>query len=148
MKYLATVLFAMTLLWVGGAIANENGGMGAIKNKPIVIEGGESARMTVVFTHKSHRNIGVSCIHCHHDSSSNTPYSSCRECHSTPGARERDPLSMFMAFHSRETNRSCYGCHVQLAEQDPQKYPRFKGCQPCHMSPQARAAAAAAKEAK
>ena len=146
MKYLAAFLVALTLLWIGGAQANESKGLG-IKNSPIVIEGGESQRMTVVFNHKSHRNIGVSCKNCHHETSGDTPFSSCREdCHATPGARERDPMSMFMAFHAKGTDRSCYGCHSRLAAESPAKYPQFKGCRPCHMSPQAREAAAAAKK--
>ena len=143
MKYLATLLFVLSLLWVVGAQAGESQGLGAIKNNPIVIEGGTSKRMTVTFVHKSHRNIGVSCKHCHHETSSDVPYSSCREaCHSTPGARERDPMSMFMAFHARDTDRSCLGCHSQLAAKDPAKYPQFNGCRPCHMTPEARAAEA------
>ena len=50
-------------------------------------------------------------------------------------------MSLFMAYHSPDTDRSCYGCHRKLAG----KYPNFKGCRPCHMSPQAREAAAAKK---
>ena len=145
MKYLTTLLFVMALMWVGDAHARNPKGIFKIIRNPIEIEGGESSRMNVMFRHQSHQGKGIACKHCHHETSSETLYSSCRdECHATPGARERDPMSMFMAFHARETDRSCYGCHSQLAEKEPDKYPNFKGCRPCHMSPQAREAAATA----
>lgn len=144
MKYLTALLLTLAFLWAGDAQAREvsKGIMKIIKN-PMEIKGGESSRMNVMFRHQSHQGKGIACKHCHHESSSDTAYSSCtQECHATPGARERDTMSMFMAFHARETDRSCYGCHTQLAEKDPKKYSSFKGCRPCHMSPQARETAA------
>ena len=150
MKYLTALLFALPLIWAGGAQAAESEEtMGKIKNNPIEIAGGTSPRMTVIFSHKSHSGKGISCKNCHHESSSDTAFSSCTEaCHATPGARERDPMSMFMAFHAKNTDRSCYGCHSRLAEKSPALYPGFKGCRPCHMTPAARADAEAAKKAK
>ncbi|MDR2488164.1 MAG: cytochrome c3 family protein [Desulfovibrio sp.] len=142
MKYLIILLLAAACIWTGDLRAGEPKKMGAIKNKPIVIEGGSSKRMTVVFSHRSHRDIG--CIHCHHETSSDVPFSSCREdCHAEPGARERDPMSMFMAFHSKASDRSCLGCHSKLAAEVPSKYPALQGCRPCHRSGQARQTAAA-----
>ncbi len=147
MRYVTTVLLAFALLWGVCAQAGDGQGKAQIKNNPITIEGGESERMTVIFSHRAHRNIGVNCLNCHHETSTDFRYSACRDCHSEPGARERDPMSMFMAFHAKETDRSCYGCHSRLSAEDPKKYPAFKGCQPCHMGPKAREAAAAAKKA-
>lgn len=144
MKYMITLLFALAVLWAVAAQASEPKGV-AKTRRPIAIEGGTSPRMTVMFTHKTHTGSGIKCQHCHHESSGTSPYSSCREaCHSIPGARERDPMSMFMAFHSGDTDRSCYGCHSSLALKDPQKYPDFYGCRPCHMSPEASEEAAGA----
>ena len=141
MRYLATFLVILAFVWVGEARADKP--KESIKNSPILIEGGSSQRMSVVFSHKSHANKGFSCKTCHHESSEKSPFSSCREaCHSTPGASERDPMSMYMAFHAKGTNRSCYGCHSMLAEQNPGAYPSFKGCRPCH-SAESRAAAEA-----
>ena len=142
MRYLT--LFLVALLFAGAAVAQSaEPRKGSPKNYPILIEGGESSRMSVVFSHKTHKGKGFTCKQCHHESSSSTPYSSCTEdCHATPGARERDPMSMFMAFHSKESDRSCYGCHNMLAEKHPGAYPSFKGCRPCH-STQARLDAAA-----
>lgn len=147
MRYLATLLVVLTFIWVVDAQARDSKGIGSIKNSPILIEGGESERMSVIFSHSSHRDKGFNCKTCHHESSSNTPYSSCRECHSTTGAGERDEMSMFMAFHAKGTDRSCYGCHNKLAEQHPARYASFQGCKPCH-STTARAAALEALEAQ
>jgi len=131
MKYLTALLVMLTFVLAGNAQGGDPG-PGAIKNNPIVIEGGASKRMSVIFSHKSHKSKGFNCLQCHHESSSNSPYSSCRDCHSEPGAQERDPMSMFMAFHAKDTDRSCYGCHTMLAEKHPNAYPSFKGCRPCH----------------
>ncbi len=60
------------------------------------------------------------------------------DCHSIKGARERDPMSMVMAYHDPGSDRSCYGCHKKEAA----RHPEFRGCRPCHISPMARAAAA------
>lgn len=147
MKYLITLLFALGLACAGFAHAKEARSPSKIKNNPIVLEGGKSKLMSVVFSHKAHYGKGFSCITCHHESSTDTPYSSCRDCHSEPGANERDPMSMFMAFHAKGTNRSCYGCHTMLVEKNPGGYPLFKGCRPCHTPGSAdKAAAVAAKQ--
>jgi hypothetical protein len=133
MRHLTILLFALAVLAGGVAQADESGKPGRIKNNPIIIKGGESRLMSVVFSHKSHRDKGFNCKNCHHESSADIPYSSCREeCHAVPGARERDSMSMFMSFHARGTDRSCYGCHSRLAAESPDSYPAFKGCQPCH----------------
>ncbi len=148
MKYLTALLVMLAFVWVGDAQADDHKKMWATKNKPILIEGSTSPRMSVVFSHNTHRNIGFYCKTCHHESSSDLPYSSCRDtCHTITGARERDPMSMFMAFHAKDTNRSCYGCHSMLAEKSPSDYPSFKGCRPCHTS-ENQAAETAAKSVK
>ena len=148
MRYLTTLLVVLAFVCVGAAQAGEPT-KSTIKNNPIVIEGGTSPRMTVVFSHKTHRDKGFSCKTCHHESSADIPYSSCREeCHSTPGARERDSMSMFMAFHAKGTDRSCYGCHTMLAEKAPGAYPSFKGCRPCHSSKAREEVAASLKGTK
>lgn len=148
MKYLVICLFAFSLFWAYGAQASAPlVKLGDKIKAPIEIEGGTSPLMTVVFEHKNHTGKGFSCTQCHHIRVNNYAYTTCRSegCHETPGARDTDTMSMFAAFHSRETDRSCYGCHSKLSAENPDKYPSFQGCRPCHMSPQARAEAAAAK---
>ena len=141
MQYLFIALFAFSLLCGGPVQAGESRGNLSNIKKPIELNGGTSKRMFVTFNHSSHK--GVKCRTCHHEGLPKDRYASCtnEECHSIKGARERDTMSLFMAYHSPDTDRSCYGCHRKLAG----KYPNFKGCRPCHMSPQAREAAAAKK---
>ena len=139
MKHFVVALFVVSLLCAVQAQAQEKRGNLETIRKSIELNDGSSKRMHVMFRHASHK--GVKCRACHHEGLPGNRYASCtsEECHSIKGARERDPMSLFMAYHSQDTERSCYGCHRKLAG----KYPNFKGCRPCHMSPQARAAAAA-----
>lgn len=144
MKYLALLMLVLAAIWVPAALADSPlERLGETIKTPIEIEGSSSPRFNVTFLHETHKGKGFGCAHCHHDRSEGSSFVSCRDenCHATPGPRERDIDSMFMAFHSSETDRSCYGCHTKLANENPEKYPSFKNCQPCHMSPQSRAAA-------
>ncbi len=140
MKYLTEYL--MALLVAFACVFAGNPGYGATeadplarKKAPIVLEGGTSPLLSVVFEHTAHR--GIACLICHHDSSTDREYSTCRseDCHITPGARERDPESLFMAFHARGEG-SCYGCHAIRATADPLLYPQFRNCLPCHSGPE------------
>ena len=147
MKYLATLLFAMLCLWANDAqAADPLKNLGQLIKKPMTIKASSSERMNVVFEHKYHQGKGFGCATCHHEKLDGNSYVSCANdaCHSEPGPRERDTMSMFMAFHSGDTDRSCYGCHTKLAAENPDKYKKFDGCRPCHMSPQARQTVAAA----
>lgn len=101
-------------------------------DKPMLLDAGTSQRMYVVFNHSSHKKIA--CRTCHHEGLPGNRYASCtnEECHSLKGASERDPMSVYMAYHAQDTDRSCYGCHKPLAG----KYPGFKGCSPCHQTMQ------------
>lgn len=97
-------------------------------DKPILLDAGQSKRMYVTFNHSSHKKIA--CRTCHHEGLPGNRYAPCtnKECHALTGASERDPMSVYMAYHAPDTDRSCYGCHKPLAG----KYPNFKGCRPCH----------------
>ena len=97
-------------------------------NKPILLDAGKLKRMYVTFNHSSHQDIA--CRTCHHEGLPGNRYAACTSegCHSLPGASERSPMSVFMAYHAPGTDRSCYGCHKPLGG----KYPNFHGCSPCH----------------
>lgn len=97
-------------------------------DKPIELDAGKSPRMYVIFNHSSHKD--VACRTCHHEGLPENRYAPCTSegCHSLQGASSRNPMSVYMAYHAHGTDRSCYGCHKQLAG----KYPDFKGCSPCH----------------
>lgn len=115
-----------------------------VLRQPIDMNYGASPRFAVIFNHNTHKS--VKCKTCHHIKTANGKrFVNCtvEGCHSTPGARLRNPESMFMAYHARDTDRSCYGCHKMEAA----KYPQFKGCRPCHMSMLTRQQQAAEKVA-
>lgn len=137
---LAVVAFALVFsvnVWADAGRPN-------LKNldKPILLDDGVSKRMGVVFNHKSHKS--VKCVTCHHEGLPGNRYASCTnsECHAITGPAERDPMSVYMAYHAPDTDRSCYGCHKSLAG----KYPSFKGCQPCHRTPAQKLAVEAAAQ--
>lgn len=138
MKHFATLLFALTCLLAGNVQAAEPlKNLGEILKQPIVIKASTLNYMDVTFNHKSHMGNGFGCTTCHHERLDGSSYASCASdsCHSEPGPRERDTMSMFMAYHAGDTDRSCYGCHTKLAAENPDKYAQFNGCRPCHVSP-------------
>lgn len=107
--------------------------------QPLLLANGTAPRMHVTFLHTDHK--GITCMHCHHNMSSEGRYVPCTTCHCTPGVRERAPISMFMAFHAGDSAHSCISCHRQLVAKAPEKYALpFRGCRPCHMSPASRKA--------
>lgn len=143
MKYITiTLLAAAMCLWSAVPQARSIREMTQEIKQPMELKAGTSERMHVMFPHTAHR--GVSCMQCHHEMGETGRYVACTECHATPGAKERDPMSMYMAFHAKGTDRSCYGCHARMVEAYPAKYgQKFAGCRPCHMSPGLRKAAQA-----
>lgn len=128
MKYIAAAVILASALGAGQAFAEEGPARKGVLKTPIELRSGASDHMHVIFRHTSHK--GVKCAFCHHASPSDKPYVSCttEECHSLKGARERDTMSVFMAYHSRESERSCYSCHKARSAE----HPEFTGCRPCH----------------
>lgn len=127
------------LVLVFGCVANITHGRNLMDlNKPMELNAGKSPKMFVTFNHSSHKS--VACRTCHHMGLPGNRYATCTnaQCHALNGASERSPMSVYMAYHAPNTDRSCYGCHKTLKG----KYPSFKGCQPCHMTPQGRKQAA------
>lgn len=100
--------------------------------EPILLNYGASPRLSVVFNHNTHKS--VKCRTCHHiKDAQGKRFVNCtiQECHSLKGSRGRDPMSAFMAYHAKGTDKSCYGCHLE----ERASHPSFRGCQPCHMGP-------------
>lgn len=101
--------------------------------KPLSLTVEDTPDLSVVFRHDSHK--GVSCALCHHKPRcvichygpdlQQSPYASCSMagCHPDEG-RSKDGMSRFMSFHKRDSERSCFGCHVKEGKVD--------GCRPCH----------------
>lgn len=104
--------------------------------KPIVLESTVSPLLNVTFNHRTH--MSVPCQTCHHAEGSAGKFTPCRECHDQPGPRNQDVDSQFQAFHAKNSDRSCYGCHTKMAEANPKAFPHFTNCRPCHMSDAAR----------
>lgn len=98
--------------------------------KPILLNYGAYPQLYVTFNHDTHKT--VKCRTCHHIADEQGKrFVKCtrEECHSLKGAKQRDPLSAFMAYHARDMDRSCYGCH----QMERATHASFRGCQPCHM---------------
>ena len=139
MKYVSLLLLTLMVMWCGDAQARDMREMAHMIKQPMEIKGGTSERMNVMFPHGAHR--ATNCMQCHHEVGPEGRYVACTQCHSKPGPRERDPMSMFMAFHAKEDTRSCVGCHKKTMEKNQDNYgARFKGCRPCHMTSGARQA--------
>jgi hypothetical protein len=94
--------------------------------------------LSVKFSHDVH-TATIGCDTCHHlprcaichykPTEKQSPWASCSSpgCHPDVG-RSQDPHSRFMAFHTRESDRSCFGCHTARAEEQGVS----QGCLPCH----------------
>ncbi|MDO5536508.1 MAG: cytochrome c3 family protein [Desulfovibrionaceae bacterium] len=140
MKRVLLLLSALFLLGAGTAQADVKEIAKGMK-EPIVLESTVSPLLNVTFNHRSH--MAVPCKTCHHEEADNGHFVSCRSCHSEPGPRNKDEMSQFQAFHAKDTDRSCYGCHQKMHEARPADFPHFTNCRPCHMSDKAREAARA-----
>ena len=102
---------------IGGAATWAVAGDAKAPDKPIELKSSEHKKMWVKFNHATHES--VECDVCHHAAPSDAKdaYVSCgasEECHSLKGTRERDPQSLFWAYHTKNSERSCYGCHTAM----------------------------------
>lgn len=100
---------------------------------PLELKSEKTPRLSVQFSHKDHAS--VNCDTCHHrprcaichfsPRERYSPDASCSMagCHPDMG-NSREPMSRFIAFHKRDSERSCYGCHLKEGRTD--------GCKPCH----------------
>ncbi len=103
----------------------------------------DSPSLNVNFNHTSHKD--VACDFCHHkprcgichysqalDKSPSSSCSTAEGCHMEVG-KSQEPASRFMAFHKKNSTRSCMGCH----RSHQVEFPQFSGCKPCHPNPNA-----------
>ncbi|MBQ7618284.1 MAG: cytochrome c3 family protein [Desulfovibrio sp.] len=99
-------------------------------SKPMTIQAKTTHPFAVVFNHTSHK--GQECQSCHHKKSETGDYAPCRQCHQDQG-RSTDQKSLYNAFHSKKSARSCLKCHRTLLVENPGRYGRsFANCKPCH----------------
>ncbi|WP_300848284.1 cytochrome c3 family protein, partial [uncultured Bilophila sp.] len=88
--------------------------IGKVIRNPLTLEASRNPKMNVVFNHATHKR--VRCQTCHHEQPSDisAKYVGCgasEECHYIKGSKERDVQSLFWAYHTKNTERSCYGWH-------------------------------------
>jgi hypothetical protein len=63
----------------------------------------------VAFNHRAHESKTADCISCHHKS-----LQRCGECHTEPGDKKGDFVTLETAMHRTQTKESCMGCHRQV----------------------------------
>jgi len=137
MKHIVLLLAALALVLAQGtADARDVKEIGKAMSKPIELHNSADRHFHTTFNHKTHQE--VPCATCHHEEGSSGIYSPCSECHATAGPREKDPMSVYQAFHSKH-ERSCLSCHKRLLNSDPKRFALFRGCRPCHISPKGQA---------
>ena len=134
MKAILSLSLLLSLCICGGAQASP-GFESKVKypQGPVALEVKDTPELSVMFDHKAHGEVGCTVCHhkprcaiCHYNpKDKQSPYASCSAagCHQDEG-RSLDPQSRFMAFHDRDSARSCFGCHVAEGRTD--------GCRPCH----------------
>jgi hypothetical protein len=74
---------------------------------------------TVPFPHREHESATASCRGCHHET-----LKSCTDCHTLPGEKEGEGVTLRTAMHVMTSTHSCIGCH------DLQK--EHQKCAGCH----------------
>lgn len=131
MKYIALLVLAVGLCVASPAQAGNMKMMADTIKKPMTIKA-KKPLLNVVFNHTSHR--GINCFTCHHmKDEQKGRYIPCGECHALTGRDTKDPMSMFMAAHTKGSKHSCYSCHTDLTTRAPDTYAKvFYNCRPCH----------------
>lgn len=95
-------------------------------------DGWVTNRAGVPFSHELHDADGtVACVTCHHEwDGEGEPLGCASEgCHVSES--RRDPMSFYGAFHDRNSERSCVGCH-RTAQRESDARPPVS-CNGCHV---------------
>lgn len=95
-------------------------------------EGVESTQPQVTFPHLNHA-MEYGCAACHHQWEPDTEASpaKCFECHSNTKERTGED-SYFAAFHDRQAETSCLGCHMTTSRDEDSSSGPLK-CNECHI---------------
>jgi len=132
MTNLRTIVLA-TLLVVGSAMA-------AVAETPMPesvtlsvkqFEGYTPKKGDVTFNHASHMHIA--CLDCHHTVADTYTFQGCMSagCHDDITNRT-EVNSIYRTFHTtKDTTKSCVGCHGELRRQGPSDAPL--NCNSCHV---------------
>lgn len=92
-------------------------------------KGMEAAKSPVDFPHGRHTGAVADCTACHHTWDGKAEIKACGSagCHDQPGKKGEN--AYYTAFHAKNTNRSCLGCH-KTAKKDGKPAP--VSCKQCH----------------
>ncbi|MFW5752111.1 MAG: cytochrome c3 family protein [bacterium] len=95
------------------------------------LEEGERTLPVITFDHLSHA-MDYGCATCHHkwDPATEAAPTDCFDCHSNTEER-KGPDSYFAAFHDRQSEFSCVGCHA-VANQEDESLGAPIRCNDCH----------------
>ena len=138
MKKVLSLSFIVPLFFCASAQAKSMDVKTPYPKQELTLTVEDTPDLSVKFSHEVHAE-SIGCDTCHHaprcvichykPTETQSPWASC----STPGChpdvgRSSDPNSRFMAFHERDSDRSCFGCHTARAEEQGIS----QGCLPCH----------------
>ncbi|WP_272700717.1 cytochrome c3 family protein [Desulfovibrio sp. Fe33] len=92
--------------------------------------GMEATKSLVDFPHGRHVKADMECATCHHtwDGKSEIKGCSASGCHDQPGKKEA--TAFYSAFHAKNTDKSCLGCHKIVKKRDGKPVPI--SCKQCH----------------
>jgi hypothetical protein len=94
----------------------------------------------VAFDHGRHEGHTDRCATCHHQG-----LQKCGDCHSVTGRPEGGGVTLEQAFHARNSEHSCVGCHQRVVMADKRcagchqaltEVPSPQSCPRCHIGPQ------------
>ncbi|MEF2230535.1 MAG: cytochrome c3 family protein [Pseudodesulfovibrio sp.] len=116
------VLLAASLAWAGPMAPDD------MRLAPPA--GWPSTKPCVEFSHASHSDAKIDCTICHHTWDGKGPIQSCSAagCHDQQG--KTGPQALYAAFHAKDAQSSCLGCHKTANARDGANLP--VGCKDCH----------------
>lgn len=122
-------VFLAFLLCVGSAYAAPVTMPGDLMIK--VPEGMKAKKAEVPFSHEIHASANLECMTCHHEWDGKSEIRKCSTagCHDQPG--KKNEMSFYKAFHDRNAQQSCVGCHKETKKNGNAKAPT--SCRQCHV---------------
>jgi hypothetical protein len=113
MSRFPTVTLSLCALLLGASLASAaQQAPGDLRLGPP--DGIKASKALVAFSHARHGAADVQCVSCHHTWDGKSDIRSCAApgCHDQPG--KKGETAFYSAFHAKNTERSCVGCHKPL----------------------------------
>ncbi len=91
-------------------------------------EGMKATKALVDFSHTKHESANINCVTCHHtwDQKSEVQSCSVSGCHDQPGKKGEN--TFYAAFHAKNSDASCLGCHKEVKKQGKDVPVACKAC--------------------